>query len=80
LLGAGEIKAAISVFKKNVERHPGSANVYDSFGDAYDAANELQLALESYQKATEIARKNSNRNLKVYEENYQRLQIKFSKK
>src|SRR5439155_1605928 len=54
LLGKGETESAIQVFRLNVETHPGSANVRDSLGEAYLAAGNKPLALESYQKAVAI--------------------------
>jgi cytochrome c-type biogenesis protein CcmH/NrfG len=49
-----ELAAAIEVFKWNVEAYPQSANVYDSLGEAYAAHGDMQLAIESYQKALTI--------------------------
>ena len=54
LLGKGETESAIQVFRLNVETHPGSANVRDSLGEAYLAAGNKPLALESYQEAVAI--------------------------
>ena len=54
LLGKGETENAIQVLRLNVETHPGSANVHDSLGEAYLAAGNKPLALQSYQKAVAI--------------------------
>ena len=53
-LKAKQIDDAISIYKLNVEEHPGSANSYDSLGEAYVAGGKKQLAIESYTKALEI--------------------------
>jgi hypothetical protein len=54
LLRSGDVKAAIAVFQQNVAEHPGSANVYDSLGEAYVAAGDTAQAVASYRKALEI--------------------------
>jgi uncharacterized membrane protein len=54
LLGKGETDNAIQVLRLNVETHPGSANVHDSLGEAYLAAGNKPLAIESYQRAVAI--------------------------
>jgi uncharacterized membrane protein len=54
LLKDGDIQAAIAVFQQNVAEHPGSANVYDSLGEAYVAAGDTPRAVASYRKALEI--------------------------
>ncbi len=55
LLAKENIEEAIAVFELNVEEYPETANPYDSLGDAYRAAGELQKARESYTKAVELA-------------------------
>ena len=45
---------AIEIFKLNVEYYPNSANVYDSLGDAYQAAGKKEEAIKSYEKALSI--------------------------
>jgi len=42
---------AIAVFKCNAQAYPGSANVYDSLGEAYLANGDIQLAIDSYRRA-----------------------------
>jgi dienelactone hydrolase len=50
-LQAGDIKAAIDLFKLNVIAYPDSPNVYDSLGDAYLANGQIDLARQNAQKA-----------------------------
>lgn len=59
LLSRKEIGKAIEIFKRNVELYPGSPNVYDSLGEAYETANQLEDAKKNYEiackKANEVA-------------------------
>jgi tetratricopeptide (TPR) repeat protein len=41
---------AVEILKMNVEAFPKSANAYDSLGDAYEAAGQLEPARENAQK------------------------------
>lgn len=60
LLGIKKIKAAIEVFKLNVEAHPESFNVHDSLGEAYMLNEDDSLAIESYKKSLELNPQNVN--------------------
>ncbi len=53
-LQAGDAKDAVEIMKLNVEAHPDSPNAYDSLGDAYVAAGEKDLAVESAKKALQL--------------------------
>ena len=73
LLGAGKKDEAIAAFKLNVERHPDSANVYDSLGEAYEHTYKFDLpaahyehAVENYERAVQLGTKNNDPNLPVY--------------
>lgn len=54
LLNAKRIDDAIEIFKLNAEAYPQSANVYDSLGDAYQAAGKKDEAIKAYEKALAI--------------------------
>jgi len=54
LLREGRIAEAIEIFKLNVEAFPSSANCFDSLGEAYLAAGEVELAERSYETALEL--------------------------
>jgi tetratricopeptide (TPR) repeat protein len=54
LLGKRRIDDAIQIFKLNVEAYPNSANVYDSLGDALEAAGRKEDAIKSFEKALAI--------------------------
>ncbi len=60
LLGIKNIKAAIEIFKLNVEAYPASFNVYDSLGEAYLANGDDKLAIENYRKSLELNPQNLN--------------------
>jgi tetratricopeptide (TPR) repeat protein len=60
LLEEKKIKAAIDIFKKNVELYPESSNTYDSLGEAYMKNGDTDLAIENYKKSLELDPKNKN--------------------
>ncbi|MCH9651792.1 MAG: hypothetical protein K0U98_26425 [Deltaproteobacteria bacterium] len=77
-LGTDEIERAIEIFQTNVDRFPSSANVYDSLGEAVEAAGRLEEALKLYQKAYEIGAEKSDRNLSAYEGHIDAVKSKLS--
>jgi uncharacterized protein len=54
LLAAKKVDEAVAAFQRNVAAHPESANVYDSLGEAYEAAGRLEMAKSSYEKAYQV--------------------------
>jgi CubicO group peptidase (beta-lactamase class C family) len=54
LLQMKDIKAAIQVFKLNVELYPDSFSVYDRLGEAYMENGDIQLAVDNYKKSLEL--------------------------
>jgi len=54
-LQAKQTKEAIDIFKKNVKKHPGSSNAYDSLAEAYAQSGDTKLAIENYNKALSLA-------------------------
>ncbi len=73
LMGDGKMDEAIKAFKINVERFPGSANVYDSLAEAYEKSGKLELARPNYEKAIQIGTKNNDPNLPIYKTNFERV-------
>jgi CubicO group peptidase (beta-lactamase class C family) len=73
LLGAGQIDPAIAVFQFNVEANPESANAHDSLGEAYEKAERLELAEESYSKAYELAQAQGDGNTELFKKNLDRV-------
>lgn len=55
MLNAKKYSDAIRIFKLNVKNYPGSANVYDSLGEAYEKSGQLKKAKENYEKAYKLA-------------------------
>jgi len=47
-------KEAFSLFKRNVDNHPQSANAFDSLGDFYAGTGEKQKAIEAYKKSLSL--------------------------
>lgn len=65
LLGAKKIKAAIEIFKLNVEAYPNAYNTYDSLAEAYQKENNKQLAIKNFEKSLELNPKNSNARIRL---------------
>jgi tetratricopeptide (TPR) repeat protein len=58
LIGAKNPRDAIKVLALNAQLSPGSAAAYLSLGDAYAAAGDTALAIQSYEKSLAINPKN----------------------
>jgi tetratricopeptide (TPR) repeat protein len=67
---------AIEFFLHNVTLYPESANVYDSLGEGYEAAGELELAKENYEIAVNKATDLNDDNLAIYKQHL----VKITKK
>jgi predicted alpha/beta superfamily hydrolase len=72
-LQANDYEKAITTFKTNVERYPGSANVYDSLGEAYENNGNPEKAAKNYEKAVKLGQKSGDPNLSVYKTNLERV-------
>ena len=59
-LGNGDVETAIGVFALNVEQYPDAFNTYDSLGEAYREAGQIDLAVENYEKSLELNPGNEN--------------------
>ena len=53
-LQSGITNDAVKVFRWNTELHPGSWNVWDSYGESLYAAGDKQAAIEAYQKSIQL--------------------------
>jgi hypothetical protein len=60
LLQVGKIDQAIAILKLNVESYPGSANVYDSLGEAFMVKGNKEEAIMNYEKSLKLNPKNKN--------------------
>ncbi len=54
LVNAGKLPAALAVFRINTRAFPGSANVWDSYGEALLAAGRREEGIDAYRKALAI--------------------------
>ena len=57
---------AIKFFLHNVKLYPESANVYDSLGEGYEAAGNLESAKKYYEIAIKKGTESENNNLAIY--------------
>jgi tetratricopeptide (TPR) repeat protein len=73
----GKPEEAIAVFKANVERYPGSANVYDSLAEAYERGGRIDLAEPLYDKARTLGQQNNDPNAAIFKANYERAHAKL---
>ena len=69
LMGHEKPRIAESIFKANTRLFPNSANVYDSYGEALMMNGNLKASLKNYQKAVEVAKKNEDQDLELFEKN-----------
>jgi hypothetical protein len=60
LLSRNRFPEAIKIFEINRVNFPKSSNVYDSLGEAYLKAGNLELAVKNYQKGVELNSQNTN--------------------
>ncbi len=60
LLNKGNTDGAVAVLRFNVYLYPESSNVYDSLGEAYMTAGEIQSAIENYERSLELDPNNTN--------------------
>jgi uncharacterized protein len=72
-LAQGKMEEAVAAFKFNVERHPESANVYDSLGEAFERAGRPELALPNYEKAYALGVRANDPNVNAYKANRDRV-------
>jgi len=76
-LQGGKADEAIAIFKRNVERYPASANVYDSLAEAYETLGKLELAAPLYEKASTLGQKNNDPNAALFAANFTRASEKL---
>src|SRR6201991_2996149 len=77
LLFENKPEEAIAIFKTNVERYPGSANVYDSLAEAYEQGGRIDLAEPLYDKARTLGEQNNDPNAALFKANYERAHAKL---
>lgn len=60
LFAKNDFQKAAEVFKLNLTINPGSANAYDSYGEALLKINETEEAIKMYKKSVELNPENEN--------------------
>lgn len=75
----GHPEKAIAIFRRNVELHPTSANVYDSLADALEATGQLQTALQEREEAVSRASADHDPRLQVFQGKRDALKQKIEK-
>jgi tetratricopeptide (TPR) repeat protein len=69
----------LCILKSNTIHFPKSPNVFNNYGEALKKNGDLTAALESYQKALEIAIENKDKNLTYYKETLQNIKNELNK-
>ncbi|HYQ96633.1 MAG TPA: c-type cytochrome [Candidatus Eisenbacteria bacterium] len=67
LLAQGRPADAILIFQLNVDQNPNSSFAYKSLADAYAAAGQKDLAIQSYEKAISLEPRNREAEQKLKE-------------
>jgi len=71
---------ALSIFMANTKLFPNSANVYDSYAESLMMQGKLDLSLQNYEKAVEVATKNEDRDLELFTQNLENLKEQLKSK
>ncbi|KAA3610682.1 MAG: MBL fold metallo-hydrolase [Calditrichaeota bacterium] len=79
LLSKNRVQDAIIIFQLNQEMYPDAVNVYDSLGEAFEEAGDLNSAAMNYQKAVALGEKAQDRNIELYQKNLKRVTLKIKK-
>lgn len=74
LLGEGRGDEAIEVFEVNTRLYAGSANVWDSLGEAFEAVGKLPGAMRSYRRAVTLADESQDARLSIFRANLDRVE------
>ena len=77
-LGENRHEKAIALFRKNVELHPNSANVYDSMGEGYEAMGDYHNAAKFYRTAVEKGEANNDPLIHVFRQHLDNASLKVS--
>jgi tetratricopeptide (TPR) repeat protein len=65
LLDVERLVEAIGLLKINVRMYPDSSDAYTSLGRAYEKSGQIEVAIQSYQRAVELDSTNSDARMKV---------------
>jgi predicted alpha/beta superfamily hydrolase len=80
MLNKKEYRSAIEFFDYYASRFPNDPNAFDCLGESYERMEQLQTALDNYEKACEIAKANNDPRLETFEANRARVEEKFEKR
>ena len=79
LMNQNKPKIALCLLKSNTLLFPNSPKVFDGYGEALKINGDLIASLESYQKAVDIAMKNSSQDINYYKEALQKIKDEIEK-
>jgi uncharacterized protein len=75
----GRTSEAVTIFRRNTELYPNSANTYDSLAEALEKNGQLKDASLAYERAYKMALSNGENQLaQTAKANYDRLAAKFN--
>lgn len=77
VMQTGRVDEALKFFEYNVQLYPNSANVYDSYGEGLEAANQLKQAEENYAKAVKIGTEKNDPNLEIFKQHLEAVKKKI---
>jgi len=80
LMGRDEPKVAQYIFKANTVLFPNSANVFDSYAESLMLNGDVNLSLETYQKAVDVAISNGDGNVEIFKQNLEKAKQKLNTK
>ena len=78
LMGRDETKVAQCIFKANTVLFPNSANVFDSYAESLMLNGDVNLSLETYQKAVDVAISNGDGNVEIFKQNLEKAKQKLN--
>jgi tetratricopeptide (TPR) repeat protein len=73
LMQLNKPEIGLCILKANTIHYPESPNVHDSYGEALKINGDIKAALESYQRALDVALKNNDENLNYYKDALQKI-------
>ena len=60
IMGNGDTKGALAIFKLNTELYPKAFNTFDSYGECFLAMGDTINAIKNYQKSLDLNANNTN--------------------
>ncbi|EAZ80507.1 alpha/beta fold hydrolase [Algoriphagus machipongonensis] len=72
LMRRDQYENALVLLKKNLEKHPESANVYDSYGEGLVAVGKVEEAIPMFEKAIKLGSHGPHRDLGLFKKNLEK--------